>query len=110
MMEEETYERKYFILRVLKGIQEYLKSPNGGETALYPIRFPNDFLIQILKQEGTAFADDLVHEIFQVGLKVWAERLYMEEFGSPLALESFIDEVKERQRAGVAWAPTHSNR
>lgn len=96
-MGEEEYKRKYVILRILKSIQEYLKSPNDGEKALYPIHVPNDFLIQILRHEGTDFADNLIHEIFRLGLKAWADQLYSEVFGSVNTLEAFIEEVKARR-------------
>jgi len=96
-MGEAEYKRKYVILRILKSIQDYLKSPNDGEKALYPIHVPNDFLIQTLKHEGTAFTDDLIHEIFRLGLKAWADQLYAEAFGNATTLEAFIQEVKERQ-------------
>jgi hypothetical protein len=58
---------------------------------------PNDFLIQILRHEGTDFADNLIHEIFRLGLKAWADQLYSEAFGNVNTLEAFIEEVKERQ-------------
>jgi len=95
-MGEEEYRRKYVILRILKSIQKYLKNPNNGEKALYPIHVPNDFLIQVLRNEGTAFADDLIHEIFRLGLKSWADQLYCGVFGTTKSLESFIAEVKHK--------------
>ena len=93
----EQSERKYVVLRVLKSIQEYLKSPDNGEKALYPIYVPNDFLIQILEHQGPDFTDHLIHEIFRAGLKAWADQLYSETFGSTTTLEAFIEEVKQGQ-------------
>jgi hypothetical protein len=94
-MEEQEYNRKYINLRVLKSIQEYLKadcvSPN-----VYPITVPEDLLIQALRLQGAENADKLIHHIFKLGLALWSEKLFKDEFGSQESLEDFIDTVKKR--------------
>jgi hypothetical protein len=97
-MEEEEYQRKYVSLRILKGIQEYLKSDEDISTALHPIRLPNELLYQLLKQRGAEEADNLIHTIFRMGLKAWSELLYAQEFGSEERLTAFIHLVRERNR------------
>ena len=98
-MKTEDYGRKYVALRILKSIQEYLKFGNHKADAIYPIHVPNDFLVQIVKHHGSQFADELINEVFQIGLKVWAERFYLEVFEGPENLEAFVEEVrKEWQR------------
>lgn len=99
-MEEEEYRIKYANLRILKSIQDYLKEEREGDTrtALFPIRVPDDFLCQILKLQGTESADELIHQIFRLGLTIWSEKLYQGVFGSQRNLEEFIELVKERTR------------
>jgi len=95
-MDEEEYKEKYVNLRILKSVQEYLKSGGDSQTAIYPIRVPDDLLYQVVKQQGTESADQLIHRIFEMGLKIWSETLYQEVFGSQKKLEEFIKLVKSR--------------
>ncbi|MDD5205254.1 MAG: hypothetical protein PHS17_07520 [Desulfobacterales bacterium] len=98
-MDEEEYRIKYSNLRILKSIQEYLKAEEGeSQTALFPIRVPDDLLCQVVQLQGTESADELIHQIFRVGLTIWSERLYQDVFGSQRNLEEFIELVKERTR------------
>ena len=97
-MDEEEYNTKYSNLRILKSIQEYLKSESDSSTSVYPINVPDDLLLQTLKFEGAKNTDKLIHHIFKLGLTIWSEKLYDEAFGSPNALKSFIELVKERNR------------
>ena len=96
-MEEQEYNRKYINLRVLKSIQEYLKS-DCASPSLYPITVPDDLLIQALKLQGAENADKLIHHIFKLGLALWSEKLFKDEFGSQESLEDFIDMVKKRDQ------------
>jgi hypothetical protein len=95
-MDEEEYNRKYANLRILKSIQEYLRSDSNSPTAVYPIRVPDDLLYQVLKLRGAEKTDKLIHSIFQLGLTAWSERLFDNEFGSERNLEMFIKLVKKR--------------
>ena len=99
-MEEEEYRIKYANLRILKSIQDYLKEEREGDTqtALFPIRVPDDFLCQVLQLQGSESADELIHQIFRLGLTIWSEKLYQGVFGSQRNLEEFIELVKERTR------------
>jgi len=98
-MDEEEYRIKYSNLRILKSIQEYLKAEDGeSQTALFPIKVPDDLLCQVVQLQGTESADELIHQIFRVGLTIWSERLYQDVFGSQRNLEEFIELVKERTR------------
>ncbi len=97
-MDEEEYKTKYVNLRILKSIQEYLKLEESPPTALYPIRVPDDLLYQVVKLQGTEKADELIHHIFELGLKIWSEKLYHEAFGSQKDLEEFIELVKRRTK------------
>jgi hypothetical protein len=98
-MDEAEYKGKYINLRILKSIQEYLKK-NGTtfSTAVYPIRVPDELLYQVLKLEGAENADNLIHDIFELGLTLWSEQLYDDVFGSEQNLEEFIELVKKRNR------------
>ena len=98
-MDEREYKEKYANLRILKSIQEYLKSENNPSTSVYPIKVPEDLLIQVLKIQGAEKTDDLIHHIFKLGLTLWSEKLYDDAFGSPVALSSFIKMVKERNKS-----------
>jgi hypothetical protein len=97
-MDEEEYRSKYVNLRILKSIQEYLKPKGDSSAALYPIEVPKDFLYQAARLQGAENADRLIHEIFELGLTLWSEKLYHDVFGSEENLEAFIELVKERGR------------
>jgi hypothetical protein len=97
-MDEEEYRGKYIPLRILKSVQAYLKDEGVGHAAVYPINVPEDLLLQILEHHGSKSVDDLIHEIFRIGLRIWAENLFMEVFGSTKDLEMFVEEVKRRNQ------------
>lgn len=97
-MDETEYNKKYSNLRILKSIQEYLKSDTHAMTSVYPIRVPDDLLLQSLKSKGAENADELINYIFKLGLTIWSEKLYQDEFGTTSALCSFIDIVKSRNK------------
>ena len=97
-MDEREYNKKYTHLRILKSVQDYLKSDSGSSTSVYPIKVPDDLLIQVLKLDGPEGADRLIHHIFKLGLTLWNEKLYDDEFGSPSELNRFINLVKRRTR------------
>lgn len=97
-MDELEYKKKYSNLRILKSIQEYLKSETDAPTSVYPIKIPDDLLLQSLKSQGAENADDLINYIFKLGLTIWSEKLYQDEFGTTTALSSFIDVVKDRNK------------
>ncbi len=98
-MNEEEYKKKYMNLRILKSIQEYLKSNSNSSTSVYPINVPDELLLQVLKSQGPKQADNIIHHIFNLGLKLWSDKLYNDVFGSPDALTSFIEIVKERNKS-----------
>jgi hypothetical protein len=93
-METEDCGRKYVALKILKSIQEYLTSDNHETDAVYPIQVPRDLLIQIVKYHGSRIADELINEMFQVGLKVWAEQFYLDVFEPPENPDPFLDEAR----------------
>ena len=97
-MDEEEYNKKYINLRILKSIQQYLKSEGDASTGIYPIRVPDELLYQTVKTEGAEKADELIHHIFRLGLTFWSEKLYNDVFGSQRSLEKFIELVKKRNR------------
>ena len=97
-MDKEEFDRKYVNLRVLKSIQEYLKTEGDSPTAVYPIRVPQDLLYQVLKIQGPDNADKLIHHIFRLGLEIWSDEFFDEAFGSQQSLEQFIKLVKKRNR------------
>lgn len=97
-MDEEEYQNKYMNLRILKSVQEYLKSEIDSSSAVYPMRVPDDLLYQVLKLHGPDKVDKVVHHIFKLGLAVWSEKLYSEVFGSQATLEDFIKVMKERTK------------
>ncbi|MGD9031271.1 MAG: hypothetical protein PVJ69_11345 [Desulfobacteraceae bacterium] len=97
-MDEEEYNKKYANLRILKSVQEYLKSKNDSPTAVFPIRVPDDLLYQAARLQGVESADRLIHKIFKMGLTRWSEKLYNEVFGSEENLQEFIELVKERSK------------
>ena len=95
-MDEEEYKRKYVNLRVLKSVQDYLKTDSTTPNAVYPISVPEDLLYQVLKLQGPETADKLVHHIFKLGLTFWSEKLFNDEFGSEQSLENFIELLRKR--------------
>ena len=97
-MDEREYNKKYVNLRILKSIQEYLKSEDDAETGVYPIKVPDELLYQMVRLEGTEETDKLIHRIFKMGLTLWSEKLYLDIFGSQENLEEFIEMVKKRNR------------
>ncbi len=97
-MDEEEYNRKYVHLRILKSIQEYLSSDSDMPTAVYPIKVPDDLLYQVTRLEGAESTDKLIHHIFRLGLTLWSDKLYNDEFGSQQNLEEFIQLVKKRNQ------------
>ena len=97
-MDEEEYRIKYSNLRILKGIQEYLKPDSEFPTAIYPVKVPDELLYQIVKSEGAESTDKLINHIFKLGLTIWSETLYNDIFGSEESLEEFIELVKDRNR------------
>ena len=97
-MDEEDYNRKYSNLRILKSVQEYLKSETDAPTAVYPINVPDDLLYQVLRLHGSESTDKLIHHIFKLGLTLWSEKLYNDIFGSQENLEAFIELVKKRTK------------
>lgn len=97
-MDEEEYKNKYVNLRILKSIQEYLKLGGSSSTALYPIEIPGDLLYQAARIQGVENADRLIHEVFEMGLTIWSEKLYHDVFGSEENLEAFIELVKKRSK------------
>ena len=48
-MDEEEYNKKYINLRILKNIQDYMKSEKQASSTVYPINVPDELLYQILK-------------------------------------------------------------
>lgn len=97
-MDEEEYNKKYVNLRILKSVQEYLKSNNDSPTAVFPIRVPDDLLYQTARLQGPESVDRLIHKIFKMGLTRWSEKLYSDVFGSEENLQAFIELVKERSK------------
>jgi len=97
-MDDSEYNKKYSNLRILKSIQEYLKSERDAQTSVYPIKVPDDLLMQSLRYQGAENADELINYIFKLGLTIWSEKLYQDEFGTTSALTSFIDIVKSRNK------------
>jgi hypothetical protein len=97
-MDEEEYSNKYLNLRILKSIQEYLKSDDNSNTPIYPIRVPDELLYQTLKVKGAKSADSMIHHIFKLGLSIWSEKVYDKVFGSQHSLEEFIEIVKKQNK------------
>jgi hypothetical protein len=95
-MDEEEFQRKYYYLRILKSVQEYLKADTNAAAAVYPVRVPEALLYQLVKSEGPESADQLIHKIFKIGLTVWSEKMYQEVFGSQENLETFIELLKKK--------------
>jgi hypothetical protein len=97
-MDKEEYNKKYMNLRILKSVQEYLKTKGNSSTAVYPIRVPEELLYQELKLRGAESTDDLIHNIFRLGLTFWSENLYRDVFGSQESLEEFIELVRKGKK------------
>ncbi len=97
-MDEEEYKNKYTNLRILKNIQDYLKSEDSKDCSVYPIRVPEELLYQTLKLKGAKNTDNIIHHIFKLGLNVWSEKVYDTVFGSKENLEEFIEAVKNRNK------------
>jgi hypothetical protein len=95
MRDEKEYSLKYAGMRILKSIQEYLKIEDPGEAALYPIKVPSELLYQITNLQSPEESDRVVHAIFRLGLKVWADKFFEEVFGSAKELEGFIEVMKK---------------
>lgn len=100
-MNEEEYEIKYLTVILLKSIQEYLKTGSRPDTAVYPVKVPDDLLYQMVKLKGPEETDKLIDSIFKLGLSIWSEKQYDEVFGSSQELEAFIDLVKKRKNKSV---------
>jgi hypothetical protein len=97
-MEKEEFNKKYLYLKILKSIQEYLKSDDNAKTTVFPIRVPDELIYQTLKLKGAKNADTVVHDIFKMGLNIWSENQYNTVFGSQQSLEEFIELVKKQNK------------
>ena len=95
-MDEEEFRKKYYHLRILKSVQEYLKADTNAAAAVYPVRVPEQLLYQLVKSEGPENADEVIHKIFKAGLTAWSEKMYQEVFGSQENLETFIELLKKK--------------
>ena len=95
-MDEEEYNKKYTNLMILKSVQDYLKSNSDTSDSVYPIKVPDELFMQVLRLDGPEGLDRIIHYIFKLGLTLWNERLYENEFGSTDELNEFIDLVKSR--------------
>jgi hypothetical protein len=98
-MDDKEYQLKYASLRILKSIQEYLKTDDSDAEpiALYPIRVPRDLLSHIMRLHSAEELDQLMHSIFSRGIENWAEALYLSVFGTTKALENFIKRIQETE-------------
>ena len=97
-MEEEEYKKKYTNLMILKSVQDYLKTDSVSSESVYPVKVPDELFMQVLRLDGPEGLDRIIHHIFKLGLTLWNENLYDNEFGSPAALNEFIDMVKRREK------------
>ena len=97
-MDEEEYKKKYTNLMILKSAQDYLKTDSESSGSVYPIKVPDELFSQVLRLDGPEGLDRIIHHIFKLGLSLWNERLYDNEFGSPAALNNFINLVKRRTK------------
>ena len=97
-MEKEEYKKKYLNLKILKSIQEYLKSDDNDRTTVFPIRVPDELIYQTLKSKGAKNTDTIIHHIFKLGLSIWSEKQYNTVFGSHQSLEEFIELVKNQNK------------
>ena len=98
------YDNKYFALRLLKSIQDFLKAERNTATAVYPIKVPDDFLYQVLKFKGPEEADKLIAQIFKLGLELWSEQTFIDVFGSSKKLEEFVKLLKDRSKEKDFWS------
>ena len=83
---------------ILKSVQDYLKTDSNSSDSVYPVKVPDDLFIQVLRLDGPEGLDRIIHHIFKLGLTLWNEKLYDNEFGSPAALNKFIDMVRRREK------------
>ena len=97
-MDEEEYKKKYTNLMILKSVQDYLNTDSDTSDSVYPVKVPNELFMQVLRLDGPEGLDRIIHHIFKLGLTLWNEKLYNNEFGSPAALNEFIDKVKRREK------------
>ncbi|MFO7987394.1 MAG: hypothetical protein R6U38_16160 [Desulfatiglandaceae bacterium] len=97
-MDQEEYNKKFVNLRILKSVQEYIKTEGEGTDTVYPIKVPTDLFYQSLKLHGPDSTDKLIHHIFRIGLETWSEEFFNNAFGSQENLERFIELVKERNK------------
>jgi hypothetical protein len=97
-VDEEEYKKKYTNLMILKSVQDYLKTDSNSSDSVYPVKVPDDLFIQVLRLDGPEGLDRIIHHIFKLGLTLWNEKLYDNEFGSPAALNKFIDMVRRREK------------
>ncbi len=97
-MDQEEYNKKFVNLRILKSVQEYLKTEGEGAEAVYPIKVPDDLFYQSLKLHGPDGTDKLIHHIFRMGLETWSEAFFDDAFGSQENLKRFIELVKKRNK------------
>ncbi len=97
-MDEEEYKKKYTNLMILKSVQDYLKSDSDSSDSVYPVKVPDELFMQVLRLDGPEGLDRIIHHIFKLGLTLWNENLYDNEFGSPAALNEFINMVKHREK------------
>ena len=97
-MDEAEYKKKYANLMILKSVQDYLKSDSASSESVYPVKVPDELFIQVLRLDGPEGLDRIIHHIFKLGLTMWNENLYDNEFGSTAALNDFIDKVKRRAK------------
>jgi hypothetical protein len=95
-MDEEEFQKKYYHLRILKSVQEYLKADTNAAAAVYPVRVPEELLYKLVKSQGPEHADQVIHKIFKTGLTAWSEKMYQEVFGSQENLETFIELLKKK--------------
>ena len=100
MLDEQEYNLKYVGMRILKSVQEYLKVEDPDEAALYPIKVPGELLYHFARLRSTEEADRVVHTIFRLGLKLWADKFFEEVFGSAKELEGFIGIMKKAGHGG----------
>ena len=97
-MDEAEYKKKYANLMILKSVQDYLKSDTASSESVYPVKVPDELFMQILRLDGPEGLDHIIHHIFQLGLTMWSENFFDNEFGSTAALNDFIDMVKRRAK------------
>ncbi|NCO59546.1 MAG: hypothetical protein COZ70_15245 [Deltaproteobacteria bacterium CG_4_8_14_3_um_filter_51_11] len=96
-MDEQEFQKKYVDLRMLKSIQEFLKTDTDARAAVYPIKVPEDLLYQLLRSQGAEDTDNVIHHIFKLGLNVWSEQLFSSTFGNEQSLKEFIKILKARR-------------